>query len=240
MSKKKKIKNEPKVTVARPKPGELPSEPIYIGMCKEGTFYYWGPIDKADDVYEKAKEKKFQRSKKDKWGLITKCRNSFADCLFNDEGFGSFKGEVLISNRDKSHIIFKRLFIEYGVLDVYEGKEDHVILLDEGEAFKDIKLKPGMNVSFLGEVYPYQRRNGTVDFGIKNVSCVEVINEDYQLPSDEDLLRQEIERFVCSEDMCTFYEHCNGLYCLQPEGYREEMVNRLIAFHKARTEKTTV
>ena len=141
---------------------------------------------------------------------ISACkRNGFKGCYY-ESGFGSFKGQI---DKIKSrHICFKRIWIqwEYG-LDVCEDKEDHVWIFDAEPIFK-IGVKEGDCVSFVGEIHPYKRRNGTCELGIRGPECVEKINE-YDLPTDEDIFLQNMHKIEC--ELCLFRDHCDGLFCLK-------------------------
>ena len=136
-------------------------------------------------------------------------RNGFKGCYY-ESGFGSFKGQV--SKIKSHHICFKRIWVqwEYG-LDVCENKEDHVWIFD-AEHFFEMGVKEGDCVSFDGEIYPYKRRNGTCELGIRKPECVEKISE-YDLPTDEDVFLQNMHKIEC--ELCLFKDHCDGLFCLK-------------------------
>lgn len=51
--------------------------------------------------------------------------------------------------------------------------------------------------------------------------------ESYQLPSDDDLIKQSINQIIC--ETCYLSEHCNKVYCLRNQeelqALREQMYN---------------
>ena len=60
----------------------------------------------------------------------------------------------------------------------------------------------GDSVSFCAEVYRYVKTgNGKlIDYGLHNPTGIQKI-EAYELPSDDELIMQEVEQFICK----TFY-----------------------------------
>lgn len=139
-----------------------------------------------------------------------KVRGSFQLCYY--EIPLGFRGEVEKITKDK--ICFKRIFVEGMYRDgiCFDGKEDHVWMDLKG--FE--KLKPGDSVSFWAEIYRYLKTGDgkIIDFGLRNPKEVKQI-EAYELPSDEDLMRQELEMMVC--ETCFLNEQCYGM-CLLPRG----------------------
>ena len=69
-------------------------------------------------------------------------------------------------------------------------------------------IKVGDCVAFAGEIYPYKRKNGTYDLGIKNPDMVKKIDS-YELPSDEELYEQFKQQIKC--ETCLFSEQCYGI-----------------------------
>ena len=139
---------------------------------------------------------------------ISQCkRNSFKGCFYNSGGSGNFKGEVLRIEDNK--YLFKDIYVSYttygGVIEV--GKENHVWIMD-AEIFKENGIKVGDCVAFAGEIYPYKRKNGTYDLGIKNPDMVKKIDS-YELPSDEELYEQFKQQIKC--ETCLFNEQCYGI-----------------------------
>lgn len=149
-----------------------------------------------------------------------KVRGSFQLCYY--EIPLGFRGEVEKITKDK--ICFKRIFVEGMYRDgiCFDGKEDHVWMDLKG--FE--KFKPGDSVSFWAEIYRYLKTGDgkIIDFGLRNPKEVKQI-EAYELPSDEDLMRQELEMMVC--ETCFLNEQCYGM-CLLPRGEYKAKVESLL------------
>ena len=160
-------------------------------------------------------------------------RDYFQMCYCNAAGYCDCKGQVI--KIDKRGILFKRIYLDWCRHDgIYEkGKEDHVWLLDK-KPFIDFGIKEGDKIKFSAVVYAYKRSNGTEDFALKEPDLIEHI-EDYQLPTDEELLDQSIESLVC--EVCPLTDHCYG-FCIN-EAYRDEMFHYLKSFHEQDRAKET-
>ena len=93
--------------------------------------------------------------------------------------------------------------------EMFEDKEDHVWMDITG--FEDFQV--GDSVSFWAEVYRYVKTgNGKlIDFGLRKPEGIKKITS-YELPSDEELLNQEIRLMLC--DVCFYGEQCNRTLCL--------------------------
>lgn len=139
--------------------------------------------------------------------------------------FGDFKGKVLKIEKDKG-ILFKEIFVEFDERcgDVVEGKEDHVWIFDCQE-FLNMGIQVGDCVKFNALAYAYKRQNKTIDFGLKAPQWIQYI-PDYELPKDEDLNLQAIERMVC--ETCLYSEQCYGSPCIAAPGYKEVMTVQLL------------
>lgn len=154
-----------------------------------------------------------------------KVRGSFQLCYY--EIALGFKGQVEKQTRDK--ICFKRIYVDGMYPDgiCFEGKEDH--------AWMDLKgferFQQGDSVSFGAEVYRYLKTgNGKIiDFGLRNPRDIQAI-EPYELPSDEDLLRQTLDLVAC--DTCFLSGTCSGT-CFLPKGQRKAKVNDMFKFLQA-------
>lgn len=143
----------------------------------------------------------------------------------NNVAFGDFKGKVLKIEKDKG-ILFKEIFVEFdeGCGDVINGKEDHVWIFDCQE-FLNMGIQVGDCVKFNALAYAYKRQDGTIDFGLKAPQWIKYI-PDYELPKDEDLNLQSIERMVC--ETCLYSKHCYGEPCIAAPGYKEVMTIQLL------------
>ena len=152
----------------------------------------------------------------------------FESCFYNGGG-ADCKGQIERVNKNKNLILFKRIFVRgmYGDGTFFDGKEDHVWMSNEG--FE--KYKAGDCLSFCVEVYRYLKtRDGKkFDFAVRNPFAIEVIDS-YELPSDDDLLKQELEEIVC--ETCMFAEHCYGGFCIAAPGWREERIQQLFEMVK--------
>ena len=153
-----------------------------------------------------------------------KVRGSFQLCYY--EIPLGFRGEVEKITKDK--ICFKRIFVEGMYRDgiCFDGKEDHVWMDLKG--FE--KFKPGDSVSFWAEIYRYLKIGDgkIIDFGLRNPKEIKPI-EAYELPSDDDLMRQDLELIVCEN--CLMSEQCSGM-CLLPREKRKEKVEAILKLLK--------
>ena len=148
-----------------------------------------------------------------------KVRGSFQLCYYYVPL--GFKGQIEKKNDEK--VCFKRIHVDgmYSDGTCFQGKEDHVWMDLKG--FEDYQV--GDSVSFWAEVYRYLKTgNGRMmDFGLRNPRQIEKI-EPYQLPTDDELLRQEVESMVC--ETCFLSEQCVG-FCLLPEGAQKAKVDSM-------------
>lgn len=153
-----------------------------------------------------------------------KVRSSFQLC-YHEISFG-FKGQI--ERRTKDKICFKRIYVEgmYSDGTCFEGKEDHVWMDSAGfEQFAQ-----GDSVSFSAEIYRYLKTGDgkIIDFGLRNPENIKAI-EPYELPSDDDLLKQALDLMVC--DMCFLSDACSG-FCLLPKGQRAATIDDMFNFLK--------
>ena len=121
-----------------------------------------------------------------------------------------FKGEIERITEKK--VCFKRIYVLGMYQDgmCFEGKEDHVWIDKQGLE----QYQVGDCLSFFAEPYRYIKTgNGKqIDFGLRNPQGVKEIDK-YELPSDEELMRQSIDAIIC--ETCYFNEHCFGGMCLR-------------------------
>ena len=138
-----------------------------------------------------------------------KQRSWFVMCYYNLPS--KFMG--CIEKKTKKNICFQRIYVS-GMYpdgcDCFEGKEDHVWMNIHG--FEDFKV--GDCVSFYAEVYRYIKTgNGKIlDYSLRNPQNIKQI-ESYDLPSDDDLIKQSINQILC--EICYLSEHCNKTCCLR-------------------------
>ena len=137
-----------------------------------------------------------------------KTRGWFETC-FHNIPLG-FKGCIERKSGDK--ICFQRILVEgmYPDGDCFVGREGHVWMDVSGfETFQE-----GDCVSFSAEIYRYVKTgNGKqIDFGLRKPQDIKKI-EAYEIPSDEELIKQEIDGMVC--ETCYLEEHCNRVSCMR-------------------------
>ena len=124
-----------------------------------------------------------------------------------------FKG--CVEKKKKDNICFERIEVEGMYPDgiCFSGKEEHVWMNISG--FEEYQI--GDCVSFSAEVYRYVKTsNGKqIDFALRNPEGIKKI-EDYELPTDDDLLRQAIDEITC--ETCFLSERCNRMFCMLPKG----------------------
>ena len=161
--------------------------------------------------------------------LGKKHRSYFADCFVN--GVEPYvKGQI--DHVDPKHVCFKRIFISGMYPDgiIWDGKEDHVWMDKSG--FEEYAV--GDSISFYADVYRYIKTgNGTqIDYGLRNPTDIQKI-EPYELPSNDELIMQEVEQFIC--DTCFLNEHCNYTDCLMNQEERNSLKQKLLSIMKAHT-----
>ena len=138
-----------------------------------------------------------------------KQRTWFEMCYYNLPS--EFMG--CIEKKTKKNICFKRIYVS-GMYpdgcDFFEGKEDHVWMDIQG--FEDFKI--GDCVSFFADVYKYIKtgHGKILDYSLRNPQGIKQIDS-YQLPSDDDIIRQSINQILC--ETCYLSEHCNRANCLR-------------------------
>lgn len=151
-------------------------------------------------------------------------RSGFANGIFNY--LLSFKGQI--EKVKPKYVCFKRIFIEGMYSDgmMFDDKEDHVWMDRSG--FEEFSA--GDSVSFGAEVYRYVKTgNGKlIDYGLRNPTNIQKI-EAYELPTDDELIMQEVEQIIC--EICFLSEQCNRNYCtMEPKKKRllkQDMFRRI-------------
>lgn len=117
-----------------------------------------------------------------------------------------------IERISKKAICFSRIYVSgmYPDGNCFEGKEDHVWIEKKGLE----EYAVGDCLSFFAEPYRYIKTgNGKeMDFGLRNPKNVKKI-EKYELPSDDALMLQSINRIIC--ESCYLNEQCSGGCCIR-------------------------
>jgi len=63
-----------------------------------------------------------------------------------------------------------------------------------------------------------------IDYSLRNPQGIEKISE-YELPTDEDLIMQEVDQIIC--ETCYLTEHCNRVFCMRPQKKMKELRNQM-------------
>ncbi len=161
-------------------------------------------------------------------------RSGFANGIFNY--LLSFKGQI--EKVKPKYVCFKRIFIEGMYSDgmMFDDKEDHVWMDRSG--FEEFSA--GDSVSFGAEVYRYVKTgNGKlIDYGLRNPTNIQKI-EAYELPTDDELIMQEVEQIIC--EICFLSKQCNRNYCtMEPKKKRllkQDMFRRITVRMGKETQK---
>ena len=145
---------------------------------------------------------------------LSTCRHEF-EKLYGGGYFARFKGQI--EKKTKDRVCFTRIYISgmYHDGECFDAREDHVWM--DAKDFEHFET--GDCVSFEADVYRYIKTGDgkKLDYGLCNPEFVAKV-EPYQLPSDEDLLKQAIDRIICDE-MCMFREHCYMGMCIANEDW---------------------
>lgn len=156
-----------------------------------------------------------------------KTRDWFETC-FHNIPLG-FKG--CIEKNTGKRICFQRIVVEgmYPDGDCFVGKEDHVWMGISG--FEGFQV--GDCLSFFAEIYRYVKTgNGKqIDFGLRNPEGIKQIKT-YELPTDEELMEQEIEQMLC--ETCYLEEHCNRVSCLRLQNDKRNLKKQMLDVLKSR------
>ena len=157
--------------------------------------------------------------------LLGKTRSYFSMCYFNIPL--EFKGQV--ERITKDNVCFNRIFITGMFFDgeMFDGKEEHVWMSRKG--FEGLQV--GDCVQFGAEVYRYLKTgNGKlIDYSLRNPNGVKKISS-YELPSDEELMMQEIDFMIC--ETCYLYEQCNRIYCIRPQNEIRKLKKQMLQIIK--------
>ena len=107
---------------------------------------------------------------------------------------------------------YELIIPEYNVYDVDEIYEDHVYV-EGADLFQKAGITTGDTVQFSAEIYIYERKNGTVDYGLRNP--VDIVKSEYVLTNEEKdrIDKQRFEQFVQQVkcELCLYQEQCYGI-----------------------------
>ena len=148
-------------------------------------------------------------------------RRDFSKAYYDGADY-SFKGRVQRVNEKNGKVCFQRIHISgvfrNNTMQCFTGKEDHVWMDLAGFPH----CKKGDCFQFYADIYRYLKTgNGKkIDFGLRNPNHVERIDH-YILPTDAELLRQEIDELIC-HNLCLYKEHCTG-FCIANQEWRQSM-----------------
>lgn len=159
-----------------------------------------------------------------------KTRGWFEECYHNFPL--GFKG--CIEKKTGKNVCFQRIEVNgmYSDGGCFVGREGHVWMDISG--FEDFQI--GDCVSFSAEIYRYVKTgNGKlIDFGLRNPQGIKRI-ETYELPTDDELLKQEINQMVC--ETCYLGEYCNGVSCMRPKSEMRKIKKQMFDVLKSRCAK---
>ena len=147
-----------------------------------------------------------------------KRRRYFELYYYNCGGYIGCKGQI--EKKSKGNICFKRIHIT-GMYDdgtIVEGKEEHVWMQDKG--FE--KYEKGECLSFSAEIYRYLKigKGKAIDYALRNPFNISEIDS-YELPTEEELLMQDIEQIIC--EVCMYKEQCYGSMCIANSEWHDNM-----------------
>ena len=160
-------------------------------------------------------------------------RHDFANCYYNIPM--GFMGQIEKTTKDK--VCFKRIFVSGMFPDgvMFDGKEEHVWMNKQG--FEGFSVDD--SVSFFAEIYRYIKTgNGkTLDFGLRNPQSIRKIDA-YKLPTDEELMMQQINWIIC--ESCMLKEQCNKNYCIMNPKDKKRLKKQLLTTAKESGKNTEV
>lgn len=167
-----------------------------------------------------------------------KVRQFFELCYYHISGVSAdFKGQILRFDQRKNKVLFKRIMVNgmYGDGIGFVGKEDHVWM--NGAGFES--FKPGDSLRFEADIYRYMRKSDgkLIDYGLRRPDNIERIKS-YEVPTDEQLIDQQIEQLVC--ETCRYFDHCHLGMCVANEKERKERFKTLKSFQPGKFTLFTV
>ena len=181
----------------------------YYGKdCVE--MYDGGYIDFNPASMEKVKNGKFKTYDEYldvQMKSIGKGRKYFEMCYYNQYDI-DLTGQIEHVNYEKNKVVFHRIMINGSYHDgiCFLGKEDHVWmdLAPFGEC------KSGDCFRFRAEIgrYMKQKNGKMIDYDLREPEDIKKV-EDYHVPTDEELVDQQIKQLVC--ETCRYYDHCYAM-----------------------------
>lgn len=160
---------------------------------------------------------------------LGKIRSYFEMCYFNYAL--EFKGQI--EKITKNTVCFKRIFVSgmFSDGEMFDGKEDHVWMNKSG--FESFNVDD--SVSFIAEVYRYiKTSNGKlIDYSLRKPKGIKKIAS-YELPSDDDLIKQEIDWIIC--ETCYLNSCCSKGFCMRDSKEKKMLQREIFAKVKRKNE----
>lgn len=149
-------------------------------------------------------------------------RQYFMTCFY-DACSAIYTGEIQKFSKKRDKLLFGRVLISGIRYDgtMFTGKEDHVWMDIAG--FEGFSV--GDDIEFTADVYRYLKtgHGKQIDYAIRNPTCIEKTGK-YALPSDDELLSQDIDRLICED--CLYGPSCCYAFCMD-ERWRNAMRHKL-------------
>ena len=103
----------------------------------------------------------------------------------------------------------------------FMGSEDHVNIFNTKDIkiLKEKDLQPGCKICFMAQSYEYERKDGSSDFSLCNISDIEII-DDYDIPTKEELINEQIRNLVC--EVCLYDDSCDCGVCMADKNEVQE------------------
>lgn len=103
----------------------------------------------------------------------------------------------------------------------FMGSEDHVNIFNTKDIkrLKEKNLQPGYKICLRAQSYEYERKDGSSDFSLYNISDIEII-DDYDIPTKEELIDEQIRNLVC--EVCLYDDSCDCGVCMADKNEVQE------------------
>jgi len=169
-----------------------------------------------------------------------KNRRYFEMCYYTGDMYCDFKGQIERFDRKNGKVVFKRIMVDGIFSDGcgYKGKEEHVWMDIKGfEIYSENEC-----LKFSAEIHRYLKtKNGKlIDYDLRNPEDISKI-EKYEVPTDEDLIDQQIKQLIC--ETCRYQDQCycgvNGM-CFLNKQERNERFETLKNFQPGKFTILTV